>query len=224
MNDRYDRNIPALTPDECAVLRGKRVCVVGCGGLGGYSIELLARIGVGALNVVDADVFEATNLNRQLLCEEEFSGQKKAEIAARRVARINSGINVSVFAEKLTESSAQRLIDGCDVAVDALDNIGSRFVLAEACADAGICLVHGAISGYFAQVSVIAPGSGALSKLYPSRTADPPVRGNLGFTASMCASAQTAESVKLLCGRQSALLGKLLLMDLGTFEFTVIEL
>jgi len=220
---RYARNMPALSPDECASLRRKRVCVVGCGGLGGYVIELLARAGIGALNVVDGDVFEASNLNRQLLSDTLSIGESKAAAAARRVALVNPDVDVSVFAELFTFENSSRLLEGCDLAIDALDNIDSRFVLAEACTKAGIFLVHGAISGFFAQVTVIAPGDDTFNKLYPSRAARPPLRGNLGFVASMCASAQAAEAVKLLCGRPPALLGKLLLMDLNTFEFTDIK-
>jgi molybdopterin/thiamine biosynthesis adenylyltransferase len=216
--------MPALTPEECALLREKRVCVVGCGGLGGYIIELLARIGVGALTVVDGDVFEASNLNRQLLSEEAYIGRKKAEIAALRVSNVNSGVKATAAPELLTEQSAPRLLEGSDIAVDALDNVESRHVLAQSCTDAGIYLVHGAISGFFAQVSVIAPGSGTLEKLYPPRALKPPMRGNLGFIASTCASIQTAEAVKLLCGRESALLGKLMLMDFRSMEFTKIDI
>jgi len=224
MEDRYSRNMPALTPEECAALRAKKVCVVGCGGLGGYLIELLARAGVGSMTVVDSDVFEASNLNRQLLSEEEFLGHKKAEIAARRVSRINSDVKVGYAAERFTIENAQRLIGDCDIAVDALDNVGSRFDLAQACTDAGIYLIHGAISGFFAQSTVVAPGSGTFEKLYPSGVKSIPARGNLGFVASLCASVQSAEAVKLLCGRQPALLGKLLIMDLRAMEFTTIDI
>ena len=80
--DRYNRNMMALSPEECAALAGKRVAVVGCGGLGGSVIEALARIGVGFLRVIDGDVFEESNLNRQLLCTEAALGRPKAEVAA----------------------------------------------------------------------------------------------------------------------------------------------
>jgi len=216
--------MPALTAEECASLREKRVCVVGCGGLGGFVIELLARAGVGALSVVDGDVFEASNLNRQLLSEEGVLGRSKAEIAALRVSKVNSDVRVDAFVELFTEASAKRLLEGCDLAVDALDNVESRLVLADACADAGIFLVHGAISGFFAQASVVAPGSGVLGRLYPPRDMKAPMRGNLGFVASSCASFQAGEAVKLLCGREPALMGKLLLMDFRTLEFTKIDL
>ena len=224
MDTRYSRNAPALTPEECAALGEKAVCVVGCGGLGGYVIELLARAGVGALTVVDSDVFERSNLNRQLLCEEGLIGKSKAEAAARRVDKINSSVKVSAAPELFTRESAGRLLHGCELAIDAMDNIGGRRILAGACADAGIYLVHGAISGFFAQAAVIAPGAGTFDKIYPPQIKNAPARGNLGFVASICASVQSAEAVKLLCGRQSALLGKLLLMDIRAMEFTTIDI
>jgi molybdopterin/thiamine biosynthesis adenylyltransferase len=216
--------MPALSPEECAALWEKHVCVVGCGGLGGHIIELLARVGVGTLTVVDGDVFEASNLNRQILCEEGHIGKKKAETAALRVSKINSAVTVITAAELFTKKSAHRLLDGCDLAIDALDNIESRLVLSDACTDAGIFLIHGAISGFYAQVSVIAPNSGTLSKLYPPHTSKLPMKGNLGFVASMCASVQAAEAVKLLCGRPSALPDKLMLMDFKTMEFSKIDI
>ena len=88
MKARYERNVPALTEAECEALRRKRVLVVGCGGLGGHLIEMLARIGIGALRVVDGDVFEPSNLNRQLLSEVSTLGLSKAKAAAARVSRV----------------------------------------------------------------------------------------------------------------------------------------
>ena len=87
MEPRYERNIPALTEAECALLQQKRVLVVGCGGLGGHIIDQLARIGVGFLRVVDGDVFESSNLNRQLLSEAALLGVSKAKAAAGHIAR-----------------------------------------------------------------------------------------------------------------------------------------
>ena len=84
MQERYARNIPALSREECELLGKKTVAVIGCGGLGGHIIELLARVGVGTLRVVDGDVFDSTNLNRQLLSREDALGHKKALEAARR--------------------------------------------------------------------------------------------------------------------------------------------
>jgi molybdopterin/thiamine biosynthesis adenylyltransferase len=224
MDKRNDRNMPALTPDECAALRTKRVCVVGCGGLGGYIIEILARAGVGALTVVDGDVFDATNLNRQLLSEEALLGTKKAEAAAARVRRIYSDVEVTAVPEFFTEENGRRILAGCDLVADALDSIPARRLLGRVSTDAGLTLVHGAISGWQGQVAVVPPGSGVFDRLYPPRASEAPKKGNPAFTPAVCASFQAAEGVKLLVGRPPALAGKLLLIDLITMELIKIDI
>ena len=88
MDARFVRNIPALTEAECALLGKKRVLVVGCGGLGGHIIDLLTRVGIGSLRVVDGDVFEPTNLNRQLLSDMTVLGRPKAEVALEHIRRV----------------------------------------------------------------------------------------------------------------------------------------
>lgn len=224
MDGRYDRNMPALSPEECAALREKRVCVVGCGGLGGYIIEILARIGIGALTVIDGDVFDVTNLNRQLLSEESLLGRSKAEAAAARVARINSDVSVTAVTEFFSVENGLRLLEGCDLVVDALDTVSARHVLAETCAKNGLTIVHGAISGWHGQVTVVPPGSDVFNTLYPLRANDAPKKGNPPFTPAVCASLQATEAVKLLIGKPTPLTGKLLLIDLRTMELIKIDI
>ena len=200
MEPRYARNIPALTEKECLTLRQKKILVVGCGGLGGHVIDQLSRIGVGALRVVDGDVFEETNLNRQLLSEVSLLGIGKAKAAADRIRKVNPEIMVEAVEEFLTEENAAVLLEGCDAVVDALDNISSRKTLAAACAKAGIPYIYGAISGWVAQAAVSMPGDGLIELLYPEGTVlrDKSV---LSFTPALCASLQVSLCVKLLTGR-----------------------
>ena len=200
MEARYARNIPALSETECLALRQKTILVVGCGGLGGHVIDQLSRIGVGALRVVDGDVFEETNLNRQLLSEVSLLGIGKAKAAADRIRRVNPEIMVEAVEEFLTEENAAVLLEGCDAVVDALDNISSRKTLAAACAKAGIPYIYGAISGWVAQAAVSMPGDGLIELLYPEGTIlrDKSV---LSFTPALCASLQVSLCVKLLTGR-----------------------
>jgi molybdopterin/thiamine biosynthesis adenylyltransferase len=216
--------MPALSPEECAALRTKRVCVIGCGGLGGYVIEILARAGVGALTVVDGDVFDETNLNRQLLSSETLLGTKKADAAAARVTRINSDVKVTPVADFFSGENCRTILTGCSLVVDALDNAPSRRLLGEVCAEANLTIVHGAISGWHGQVAIVPSGSGVLAKLYPPRASDAPKKGNPPFTPAVCASIQAAEAIKLLVGRPSPLVGKLLLIDLMTMEFTKLDI
>lgn len=224
MDDRYTRNMPALTEAEGALIREKSVCIVGCGGLGGTIIELLARVGVGALTVVDGDVFDVTNLNRQLLSDETLLGTRKAAAAKARVAKINSDVSVTPVAEFFTEENGPKLLEGCDLVIDALDSAAGRRMLASVCAQKGLTIVHGAISGWCAQVTVVAPGSGVFDRLYPPGVKEVLKKGSPAFTPAVCAAMQATEAIKLLCGRPPALLGKLLLMDLRAMEFTKIDI
>jgi len=222
MRARYARNIPALTEAECLLLREKQAAIIGCGGLGGHLLELLARVGVGHLVAVDGDVFDETNLNRQLLSEVPLLGTNKAEAAKQRLERINPDVSVTVIPEFLTAENAASILKGCDVVLDALDSIEARRVLANACADFGIPCVHGAISGWVAQAAVSMPGDGLVDRLYPENTV---IRDKsvLSFTPALCASVQTALCVKLLTGRPVET-GKLYYFDLLHQEFETIPM
>ena len=200
MERRYERNFPALTESECLLLRQKRVLVVGCGGLGGHIIDQLCRIGIGSLKVTDGDVFEESNLNRQLLSSVPLLGQSKAQAAADHIARVNPSVQVEAVAEYMTRDNVHALIAGCDAVIDALDNVDGRRTLAAACEKAGIALVYGAISGWVAQAAVSMPGDGLIEKLYPE---DVVLRDKsvLSFTPALCASMQTALCIKYLAGR-----------------------
>ena len=223
MEPRYLRNIPTLTPEEQALLGQKHVLLAGCGGLGGYLLEMLLRAGVGEITAVDADSFEASNLNRQLLCTAETLGQRKTSAAAARAKAVRPDVRFRAIDGVLDAKSAPALLQGCDLALDALDGVASRLVLADACAAAGIPLVHGAVAGLSAQVAVAAPGSGLLRRIYAA-AAEPARSSVLAPACALCAAVQAAEAISLLAGRPPALLGKLLLADLETMEFHTMEL
>ena len=222
MNPRYERNIPALTEEECSLLRKKRVLVVGCGGLGGHIIDQLARIGVGFLRVVDGDVFESSNLNRQLLSDVPLLGISKAKAAAGHIARVNPDTVVEAVEAFLTEANAGTLLAGCDVVMDALDNIQSRKILAAACKQANIPYVYGAIQGWVAQAAVSLPGDDLIAKLFPEEV-EIRDKSVLSFTPAMCASMQTSLCVKLLVDRPVET-GTIYYFDLLNQEFETIPM
>ena len=222
MEARYLRNIPALTQAECDLLRQKRVLIVGCGGLGGYLAGFFARIGVGNLRIVDGDVFEPTNLNRQLFSEIPALGRNKARVAAEAIARIDPEIKIDAVETFLTEENAPELLRGCDLAVDALDNIPGRRILAAACETSGIALVHGAISGWVAQAALSRPGDRLVETLYPA-DAVAGDRSALSFTPALCAAMQAALGIRYLTGRPVES-GKIYYVDLLRQEFETIPL
>ena len=222
MEDRYLRNIPALTEVECLTLRKKRVLVVGCGGLGGHIIDQLARIGVGFLRIVDGDFFEPSNLNRQLLSNVSVLGQGKAKIAAEHIARINPDVQVELVEAFLTENNAKELVADCDIVMDALDNIAGRRALANACAETKIPYVYGAIQGWVAQAAISMPDDHLIEKLFPEDTV---IRDKsvLAFAPSLCASMQAALCVKLLVGRPVET-GTIYYFDLLNQEFETVAM
>lgn len=222
MQDRYIRNIPALSAQECVLLQKKKVFVAGCGGLGGHIIEYLARIGVGSIVCIDGDVFEESNLNRQLLSATSVLGKSKAEAAAERIRRINPDADVQSLQLWLDESNAEQLIHGCDAVLDALDSIPARKMLARACAHAGIPFIHGAIRGWVAQAAISLPGDNLMEILYPE-TAAANDKSVLSFVPGLCASMQAALCTKLLCGRPVET-GKLYYFDLQDMEFETLPL
>ena len=216
MEERYIRNLGALSEDECARLRGKTVLVAGCGGLGGYLIEMLLRLGVGEIRAADGDCFESSNLNRQLLSAPALLGRKKAEVAAERAALVNPDVRFVAVPEFVTEANVETLIRGCDAVLDALDNIASRLLLARACAKAQIPMIHGAICGWTAQAAIVLPGDGMIDRIYPEGAALKS-KASLSFTPPFCAALQTALCVRLLTGREVEA-GRLYIADLLDME------
>jgi len=214
--ERYLRNQDAISEVEQASLALNRVLVLGCGGLGGMVIECLARIGVGHLRVVDGDLFEASNLNRQLLSSTMNLGRPKTLAAKQRVMAVNPLVEVDAVQADLTAENALELLADCDVAVDCLDNIPARLVLQQTAKTAGIPVVHGAVAGWFGRICVIQPGEDLLNLLYPEAEeaqGEELQMGTLSFTAALTASWQAAETVKLLLGKPG-LQGEILEVDL----------
>ena len=165
MDHRFVRNLGALTEEECALLASKTVLLAGCGGLGGYLLEYLLRLGVGHVLAADPEAFEPSNLNRQLLCTAENLGQSKAEAAAERAAALGLPGRVSAHPLRLDGENLPALLRGCDAALDALDSVAARRTLKTACDAAGLPYVHGAASGWRAQAALSLPGDGLLDRL-----------------------------------------------------------
>ena len=220
-SNRYARNHDAFTREEGERFSQFRVVVVGCGGLGGYVVEHLGRLGIGHITAVDGDCFEETNLNRQLLCTEDLLGTPKALAAKGRMAQVNGEVEVIPLVKRMTEDNVDQILEGHYIAIDALDNIESRFVLEEGCQRAGIPMVHGAIGGWYGQVGVSFPGQPLLPKVYGKdrEKGMEEELGNPSFTPGIIASIQVALCMKVLLDKGEELAGRFLTIDLENMEF-----
>jgi molybdopterin/thiamine biosynthesis adenylyltransferase len=223
--ERYQPNSGVISLSEQAKLLQSKVAIIGAGGLGGTVLELLARMGIGKLIIADKDLIVDSNLNRQILSTETNLRQNKAEVAVRRVKEINSSIEITGHSIFINSDNVEKIIEGAEVVVDALDNLPSRFVLQKACRDLKIPLVHGAIAGFNGQLTTIFPEDKGLELIYGSNK-DLPEHGSeaeLGaptVTPALIASLEAQEVVKILLKRGKLFRNRLLYIDIedGTME------
>lgn len=222
--ERYLRNQTAISKNEQILLANKHILIAGCGGLGGYITELLARIGVGYITVVDGDVFNESNLNRQLFCTGNTLGKKKALAAAERISLVNPLVQIQSVCAYINEDNVSEFLSGKDVVVDALDNKESRRILMEGAEKTKIPLVHGAIAGWTGRVAVVYPGDDSTQLIFSGSGSVglEQINGNLSFTAALVASFQAAETVKLLIGRGNTEGSRLIEIDLLNDNFECI--
>jgi molybdopterin/thiamine biosynthesis adenylyltransferase len=222
---RYIRNRDILSLQEQLKLAESRVTVVGAGGLGGSVLSLLGRVGVGQLVVVDGDVFDETNLNRQAFCNVDNLGKPKAEEARRQMKRINPSVEVTAHSTLFSDSNGRDILTGSQVAVDALDNVESRLTLEKAALSLDIPLVHGALAGFEGQIMTIFPGDPGPRQIYGEQTekTDAFVRpeailGVPGIMPSLIAAFQAMEVLKILLNRGSVFRNTMAYLDLESGE------
>lgn len=220
--DTFARNADTLNNEQQQLLQAKAVAIIGCGGLGGYVIEQLVRIGVGRLHLFDPDVFAPSNCNRQLNALQSTLGRFKAEVAAHRARDIHPFCVVRPFVADFRAVSED---DGfaVDVTVDCLDDIQARRDLAALCNRRAIPMVHGAVSGWYGQVGVQLPGGDLIEQLYPKRLTAGAPPSVLACTVATIASLQAVETVKLLLDLWSPLHDTWLHVDLKEGDFLVNE-
>jgi len=227
---RYSRNMKTLSFEDQKILLESCVSVVGTGGLGGTVSETLARMGVGALKLIDGDCFEESNLNRQLFSTENLMDKSKVLAASDRIRQINSAVEVSCFDHNLDIDNADRLITGSDIAVDCLDNIHTRFTLQNASRSAGVPMVSAAVGGRSGHLTVIFPEDPGLELIFgdPKEAAGvqgaEKTLGNLPFAVSVVASLECAEVVRILLQKESPLRNRLLVIDLNDYTFETLRL
>jgi molybdopterin/thiamine biosynthesis adenylyltransferase len=222
---RYIRNQSVISPEEQLKLAQSRVSVVGAGGLGGHIVLLLGRIGVGHLVVIDKDVFDETNLNRQALCTLESIGKSKAEVAANVMASINPGVEVTAHHTQLDPSNMETILGNSHVVVDALDNVEDRLDLEKETRRMKIPLVHGALAGFEGQLMTIFPEDKGLSLLYGEKRHRRDGRDRPEFqlgvptlTPAVIASFQSMEVVKILLTRGQIFRDRMVYVDMEEGE------
>ncbi len=218
---RYSRHLllPEIGRDGQRRLKKARVLVVGAGGLGSPVLLYLAAAGVGTIGVVDDDVVDASNLQRQVVHGTDDVGRPKVDSAADAVARVNPHVRVVRHRERLTHANTLAVVGGYDLVLDGTDNFPTRYLVSDACVLASVPLVWGSILRFDGQVSVFWAEHGPTYRdLFPS---PPPAgavpscgeAGVLGAVCAMVGSVMAAEAVKLVTGAGEPLVGRLMVLD-----------
>jgi len=230
---RYSRHllIPEVGEEGQLKLLDSRILLIGAGGLGSPASLYLAAAGVGTLGIVDDDVVDASNLQRQIAHSTERLGEAKADSAKRTLQALNPDVDVKTYRERLTSENVDRILaDGWDVIVDGADNFPTRYLVNDASVWHGIPVVHGSIYRFEGQATVFKPHEGPCYRcLFPQ---PPPPElapscaegGVLGVLPGIVGSLQANEALKLALGVGEPLVGRLLLFDALSTEFSEVTL
>ncbi len=231
--DRYSRHIllPEVGEAGQEKLLKSRVLLLGAGGLGSPAALYLAAAGVGTLGLIDADVVDTSNLQRQILHGSKTVGMPKVESGQQRLADLNPDVKVIPFMERLTSENIDRVFDqGWDVIVDGLDNFPTRYLVNDASVWKNIPVVHGSIFRFDGQVTTFKPKVGPCYRcLYPE---PPPAHlapscseaGVLGILPGVVGTIQATEAIKLILGAGEPLIGRLLMYESLQMKFRTLKL
>jgi adenylyltransferase/sulfurtransferase len=230
---RYSRHflIPEIGEEGQLKLLDARVLLIGAGGLGSPASLYLAAAGIGTLGIVDADIVDETNLQRQIAHSLDTLGMPKVDSAKGAIERLNPDVDVVTYRERLTSENIDRILDdGWDIIVDGADNFPTRYLVNDASVWRGIPVVHGSIYRFEGQVTVFKPHDGPCYRcLFPE---PPPPElapscsegGVLGVLPGIVGSLQTNEAIKLAAEIGDPLVGRLLLFDALATEFTEVKI
>ncbi len=218
MEERYRRQIaiPAFGEAGQARLRAASVLVVGAGGLGSPALFYLAAAGVGRLVIIDGDRVTLSNLNRQILYTEADLDHPKAVAARERLHALNPQVVIEAHPVRLDEGNGAALVAGCDLVVEASDNLATKALVNRLCVAAGVPLVWGAVERFEGQMGVYRPGHACRACIFPAAAdapADGPPPGIIGAVAGVVGSMQALEAIKVLSGVGRPLVDTILLWE-----------
>ena len=227
---RYSRQVlmPEVGEKGQDALGRSRVLIVGAGGLGSPVALYLAAAGIGTLILVDSDIVELSNLQRQVLHTTSSLGQQKTESAAERLSALNPHVVIQTHAARFAAQNADELVAGCDIAIDCTDNFETRYLLNDVCLRLKKPWIYGAVSRFEGQVGVFSGGGQPCYRcLFPDVPASAPHGAELGIigtTPGMIGVLQAMECMKMILQIGKPLVGRLLAVDLLQINFRLIDI
>jgi molybdopterin/thiamine biosynthesis adenylyltransferase len=224
--ERYARQLIITNFGDAAQEKLKRatIAIIGMGGLGSINSIYAAAAGIGKLKIIDNDVVDLSNLNRQIIHFTADISKKKVDSAAEKLKALNPEIEVEKHGIRLTEDNIEDIIKGCDVVLDCLDNFETRFLLNKKCIDLKIPYVHAACYALEGRVLTIVPKQGpCLQCFYPKIPKEMETIPVLGAAVGIVGSIEVTEAIKCITGIGKPLVGRLLIVDGENMNFDIIE-
>lgn len=231
------RQIKIFSSQEQEKLRYTKVTVVGCGGLGGSVIEQLVRAGFENIKIIDCDVFDQTNLNRQIRSNLDTIGQSKVQVTKSAMLKINPNIVVDVFEGIINQKNAYKILDDSDIVIDAVDNVLTRVIISRACKELGIPFVHAAIEITQGQLSIFTKESPSYEELFNLKSKNKELTEEvenyllkisskkpqvLGTTAAVFGNLEVIETIKFILNKEYLIVSPNVLMgdvlNMASFE------
>ena len=212
-NERFLRQIPLIGEEGQEKLKKARILIAGAGGLGSAIAIYLAAAGVGYIRIVDEDSVENSNLNRQILYHEPDIGVCKVEAAEKTIRALSHDVEVDAVCRHIDETTVREIVRGTDMILDGMDNFAARYILNKAAIDEKTPFIHGAVNGFYGQVTTIIPGvTPCLRCIVPN---PPTWKRNLiiGVTCGVIGCIEATEAIKYLTGSGEILKNRLLLWD-----------
>ncbi len=224
--ERYTRQLIIKNWGESTQVKLKQstIVIIGIGGLGSINSIYAAAAGFGKIKIVDHDVVDLSNLNRQVVHYTSDVSKKKVESAAGKLSALNPEIKIEPYDTKLTEENIVDIIKDCDVVLDCLDNFATRFLLNKTCIELGKPYVHAACYAFEGRILTIVPGEGpCLQCFYPKKPQEMKTIPVVGAAVGIMASIEITEAIKCVTGIGKPLIGRLLIVDGLNMMFDIIE-
>jgi adenylyltransferase/sulfurtransferase len=200
-------------------LKKSRVVIAGAGGLGSPIAIYLTAAGIGLIRIIDHDMVELSNLNRQILHWEDDIGKNKVDSARIKLQKINSEVKIETYCEKLTEQNVSFLLSGFDAIVDAMDNLATRYIINRFAVENNIPFFHGAVRGFEGRAMTILPGKTACLRCMYRGDIPQEKFPVIGVTPGIIGTIQATEVIKYLIGIDNLLINRLLLFNGLTMQF-----
>jgi molybdopterin/thiamine biosynthesis adenylyltransferase len=228
---RYARffSLPEISREQMEAIRNTRVSIIGIGGLGSVTAHQLCILGVKYLRIIDNDLVEKTNLQRQFLFREKDCGDFKVKVAKKFLKSLNPDVEIEAISDKITTKNSSLVTTDVDFIVDGLDNFETRFIINDDCLQKGIPYLFGAANGFYGNVKTVIKGDGPCLRClfgYVNNSKLPSLEetGIHPSILNIIGNIQVVEATRIMIGQQPALLKEMLFCDLLSYSFDILPI